>query len=159
METSITSKMVSQQTICGDVENLSLEITRYTEPKLSPSKEKTETKETKNNPIRAREIYCKYFPSQKMAHMKVAVQKRVMMGIKPSRGKSGGKTPRITGKIGITISQLSLPHPRKTKESKSVKRRYRPGTRALQEICKFQKSMELLILKMAFLRVVKELLQ
>ena len=32
MKTSITSETVSQQTICGDAENLSLEITRYTEP-------------------------------------------------------------------------------------------------------------------------------
>ena len=74
--------------------------------------------------------------------------------------KIGGKAPRIRGNIGVkTISQPSLPQPRKTKESKSVKRRYRPGMRALQEICKFQKSMELLIPKMTFLRVVWELLQ
>ena len=35
METSITSEMVSQQTICGDPESLSLEITNDTEPKLT----------------------------------------------------------------------------------------------------------------------------
>ena len=65
METSITSEMVSQQTICGDVENVSLEITGYTEPKLVQSKEKTENKQIMNNLIRARGIYCNYFPSQK----------------------------------------------------------------------------------------------
>ena len=73
METSIISKTVSQQTICGDAENLSLEITRDTEPKLAPSTEKMETKQTKNNSIRARGNYCKYFPSQKMAHTKGTV--------------------------------------------------------------------------------------
>ncbi|KAJ1551866.1 centromeric DNA-binding histone H3-like protein cse4 [Cladochytrium tenue] len=36
------------------------------------------------------------------------------------------------------------------------KRRYRPGTRALQEIRKFQKSTDLLIAKLPFARVVRE---
>ena len=70
METSITSETLSQQTICGDVENLSLEITGYTEPKLAQIKGKTEIKQIKNNLIRARGIYCRYFPSQKMASYK-----------------------------------------------------------------------------------------
>ena len=37
METSITSEVVSQQTICGDPENI--EIANDTEPKLTQSKE------------------------------------------------------------------------------------------------------------------------
>ena len=46
------------------------------------------------------------------------------------------------------------------KKGKKVKmQRYRPGTRALKEIRKFQKSTELLIPKLAFLRLVHELLQ
>ena len=49
METSITSETVSQQTIRGDPESLSLEIINYTEPKLSQSKEKMENEQTKNN--------------------------------------------------------------------------------------------------------------
>ena len=116
--------MVSQQTICGDVENLSLEITGDTELKLAPGKGKMETKQIKNNSIRARGIYCKYFPSQKMAHTKVMVQKRAKMGIQtipqPAQSRSGGKvgsktprggkTPRIRGKIGVkTIPQPFLP--------------------------------------------------
>ena len=49
METSIISETVSQQTICGDPESLSLEITKYTEPKLPQSKEKMKIEQTKNN--------------------------------------------------------------------------------------------------------------
>jgi histone H3 len=37
-----------------------------------------------------------------------------------------------------------------------VRRRYRPGTRALQEIRRFQKSTELLIRKLPFARLVRE---
>ena len=36
METSITSEMVSQQTICGDPENI--EVANDTKPKLTQSK-------------------------------------------------------------------------------------------------------------------------
>ena len=81
METSISSKTVSQWTICGDPESLSLEITKNTEPKLA-SKEKMKIEQTKNNPMQAQDTYFKYFPSQKMAHTKATVRKRAMMGIK-----------------------------------------------------------------------------
>ena len=37
METSITSEMISQQTICGDLENI--EIANDTEPKFTQSEE------------------------------------------------------------------------------------------------------------------------
>ena len=49
METSITNETVSQQTVCGDPESLNLEISKYTEPKLAQSKEKTEIEQTKSN--------------------------------------------------------------------------------------------------------------
>ena len=49
METSITSKMVSQQTICGDTESLNIEITSDTERNLTQSKEKTECEQTEDN--------------------------------------------------------------------------------------------------------------
>ena len=100
--------MVSQPTICGDAENLSLEITGYTETKLAQSKEKMEIMQIKNNLIRARGIYCKYFPSQKMVHTKVMVQKRAIMGIKtipqPTQSKSGRKLmlrhPELEERLG-----------------------------------------------------------
>ena len=61
METSITSERVSQQTICGNPESLSLEISKYTEPKLAQSKEKMEIEQTKNNLMQAREVYFRYY--------------------------------------------------------------------------------------------------
>ena len=65
METSITSKIVSQQTICRDTESLNIEITSDTECNLTQSKEKREIEITKNKLMRARGIYCKCFPPQK----------------------------------------------------------------------------------------------
>lgn len=43
------------------------------------------------------------------------------------------------------------------KKKKKRKYRYRPGTKALKEIRKFQKSTELLIPKIPFLRLVREI--
>eukprot|EP00092_Neocalanus_flemingeri_P105535 GFUD01135295.1.p1 GENE.GFUD01135295.1~~GFUD01135295.1.p1 ORF type:complete len:163 (-),score=38.66 GFUD01135295.1:119-607(-) len=57
----------------------------------------------------------------------------------------------------------SLPVPSKSPKNRSVapgtprKRRYRPGTRALMEIRKFQKSTNLLIPKLPFSRLMREL--
>ena len=49
METSITSEMVSQQTICGDTEGLNIEITNDTEYSLTQSNKKMEIEQTKDN--------------------------------------------------------------------------------------------------------------
>ena len=49
---------------------------------LNYSKEKTELEKTQHNLKQAREVYFKYFPSQKMAHTKATIRKRVMMGIR-----------------------------------------------------------------------------
>ena len=78
METSITSKMVSQPTICGDPESLNLETTNDTEPKLKQSKDQMEIEQTQKNLMKAREVYFKYFSSQRMAHTKSSIQQRVM---------------------------------------------------------------------------------
>ena len=103
-----------------------------------------------------------------MAHTKAMVRKRAMMGVKTgpqshqpcTEREIGVKMPQKGGKIGIkTIPQPSQLQPRKTDAGKTNKRRYRPGTKALREIHRFQKSTELLIPKMAFLLVVIEVLQ
>ena len=57
--------MVSQQTICGNLENI--EIANDTEPKLTQSKEQMEIKQTRKNLIQAQEVYFKSLSSQKMA--------------------------------------------------------------------------------------------
>ena len=61
---------------------------------------------------------------------------------------TGGKAPR---------KELARKAARQPAPSKVVKpHRYRPGTRALMEIRKFQKTPDLLVAKSAFKRVVKE---
>ena len=80
MEMSITSEMISQQTICGD--NESLELNNDVEYNLNYSKEKTKFEKSQNNLKQGREVYFKYFPSQKIACTKATIRKRALMGIK-----------------------------------------------------------------------------
>ena len=87
------------------------------------------------------------------------VQKQAMMGLplvtslkgRTSQGLKG-KTPRI----GVKRLEQIKP---KMEKIPSNKRLFWLGTQALCEIQKFQKSMELLIPKTSFLRLVREILQ
>tara|TARA_Y100000389_G_scaffold201454_1_gene244221 strand:- start:202 stop:615 length:414 start_codon:yes stop_codon:yes gene_type:complete len=71
-----------------------------------------------------------------------------------ARRSTGGKAPR---------KDLAAKAARRTStpwsQVKPKKRRYRPGTVAIREIRKFQKSTELLIRKLPFQRLVKEIAQ
>lgn len=69
-----------------------------------------------------------------------------------ARKASGGKAPR---------KQLATKVPRKSAPAPAVKRphRYRPGTVALREIRKYQKTTDLLIRKLPFQRLVREIAQ
>ena len=80
METSITSETISQQTICRESENI--EIANDTDPKLNQSKDQMEIEQTRKNLMQAQEVYFKYFSSQKMAHTKATVRRRVEAGAK-----------------------------------------------------------------------------
>ena len=62
METSITSEMISQQTICGDNESSNLI------NDMENSKEQTELKRMQNNLKKAREVYFKYISSENGSH-------------------------------------------------------------------------------------------
>lgn len=73
-----------------------------------------------------------------------------------ARKSTGGKAPRKqfatkvarkTGKTGTAPGGVKKPH------------RYRPGTVALREIRKYQKSTDLLIRKLPFQRLVREIAQ
>ena len=69
-----------------------------------------------------------------------------------SRPPVGGKAPRKVGKKTLL--------PRYGKKPRTAKpHRYRPGTVALREIRKFQKSTALLIRKLPFQRLVREIVQ
>ena len=74
-----------------------------------------------------------------------------MARTKQTASKStGGKSPRM---------QLATKAARKSKRTGGVKKphRYRPGTVALREIRKYQKSYDLLIRKLPFQRLVREI--
>ena len=70
-----------------------------------------------------------------------------------ARKSTGGKAPRkqlatkAARKSGPNVQVVKKPH------------RYRPGTVALREIRKYQKSTELLIRKLPFQRLVREIVQ
>ena len=72
---SVTSEMISQQTICGDNEGLNLNTD------IDNSKEQTELERMQNNLKKVGEIHFKYFSLQKMACMKATVWKQAMMGM------------------------------------------------------------------------------
>ena len=75
-----------------------------------------------------------------------------IVNMKPVGKKGKGKAPQIGIKWLDQIRSKSV--------SKVARgRRFRPGTKALREICQFQKSTELLFPKLPFLRVVCEILQ
>jgi histone H3 len=68
-----------------------------------------------------------------------------------ARNSTGGKAP---------IKQLATKAARKSgAQEKKRPHRYRPGTRALQQIRKYQKSTDLLIRKLPFQRLVREITQ
>ena len=75
---------------------------------------------------------------------------------------SGGKAPRSGGQIATKVS-LATKAARKaaTTMTGGVKKphRYRPGTVALREIRRYQKSTELLLRKLPFQRLVREVAQ
>jgi histone H3 len=71
-----------------------------------------------------------------------------------ARKSTGGKAPRK--QLATKAARKSVPQP-----SGGVKKphRYRPGTVALREIRRYQKSTELLIRKLPFQRLVREIAQ
>ena len=108
----------------------------------------TEIEQTDKDLNKARKVYFDLIKMQKMAQMKHSVTKRVVReGKRPPQDESGsGKVPRKEPKV-----QMERRERRKQK--------FRLGTKALREICKFQKSTELLMPKIAFYRLTKEILQ
>ncbi|KAK7282364.1 hypothetical protein RIF29_11062 [Crotalaria pallida] len=70
-----------------------------------------------------------------------------------ARKSTGGKVPRKY--LAAQAARKSAPAPSKVKKP----HRFRPGTVALREIRKYQKSTELLIRKLPFQRLVREIAQ
>ena len=72
-----------------------------------------------------------------------------------ARKSTGGKAPRKT--LAAAAARKSLPA--QTGGIKPKPRRFRPGTLALKEIRRYQKSTELLIRKLPFQRLAREIAQ
>ena len=119
-----------------------------------------EIEQTSKYLMNAWEIYFKYLLSQKMAHTKCSVRRRVVTGEKvlvptqPSPQPSPQPSTQMSEKqqapqIGKAIKKIQ----------KSKVWQFWSGTRALKEIWKFQKTTKLLIPKISFLRVVHEIIQ
>jgi histone H3 len=76
-----------------------------------------------------------------------------------ARKSMGGKAPRK--QIATKAAKKAMPQSGSSQLSSSSKKthRYRPGTVALREIRRYQKSTELLIRKLPFQRLVREIAQ
>ena len=70
-----------------------------------------------------------------------------------ARKSTGGKAPRF--QLAIKAARRSAPALGGIKKP----HRYRPGTVALRKICRYQKSTDLLICKLPFQRLAREILQ
>ncbi|KAJ8086735.1 centromeric DNA-binding histone H3-like protein cse4 [Marasmius tenuissimus] len=66
-----------------------------------------------------------------------------------ARKSTGGKAPRRQSNANASVASTSA--------APAAKRRFRPGTVALREIRKYQKSTDLLIRKLPFSRLVREI--
>ncbi|XP_071321938.1 histone H3-like centromeric protein A isoform X2 [Trachinotus anak] len=71
--------------------------------------------------------------------------------------ETSGSTPRSPRQSRMSVNSLCLPPERAPVSPK--KRRFRPGTKALMEIRKYQKSTDLLLRKGPFSRLVREVCQ
>ncbi|KAJ4851248.1 5-hydroxytryptamine receptor 4 [Turnera subulata] len=103
---------------------------------------------TQADSIRIRRPFCRQAKLVKPETIEMARTKQT------ARKSTGGKAPRkslatkvVMKKHPVTTGGVKKPH------------RYRPGTVALREIRKYQKSTELLIRKLPFQRLVREIAQ
>ncbi|EGN96296.1 hypothetical protein SERLA73DRAFT_185971 [Serpula lacrymans var. lacrymans S7.3] len=78
-----------------------------------------------------------------------------------ARKSTGGKVPRLQLAYKESRKKTGRLMPKTTMSSQGVKKphRFRPGTVALREIRRYQKTTELLIRKLPFQRLVRELAQ
>ena len=75
-----------------------------------------------------------------------------------TKKKKGGKAPRKVPRKNLLTKEQRKKHSPSTGGVKKA-HRYRPGTVALREIRRYQKSTELLIRKIPFQRLVREIAQ
>ena len=136
-----------------------IEIANDTEQTQS-KEQMTEIEQTRKKLIQAQKIYFKYLSSQRMAHTKSSIRRREVNGGKSTlqpQPSSSSTTSTSTSTSELTTVGNT---PQVVKQDKKTKSRcFWPGTKTLREIWRFKKSTELLIHKIAFWRLVKEILQ
>ena len=74
-----------------------------------------------------------------------------------ARKTHGGKTPRK--QLGLKVAKKAIPASSSKAGGVKKAHRFRPGTVALREIRKYQRTTELLIRKLPFQRLVREIAQ
>ena len=137
-------EMMVQEGRSDDLENWALHMIYYNtkdDPSSQPSEEETEAdseseKEDNTNP-------------KVQGNVPLATRPKVTLATRPKATlatRGGGNAPATGGRAPAT-GGVKKPH------------RYRPGTVALREIRRYQKSTELLIRKLPFQRLVREIAQ
>lgn len=83
---------------------------------------------------------------------------RVKQQPKGTKGAKAGASPSTPGRQKLAARKTSgNATPRTAPPTEQRRHRYRPGTRALMEIRKYQKSTDLLVRKLPFARLVREI--
>ena len=98
---------------------------------METNKEQIEFEQKPNQLSKAREIYFKYFSSQKMARTKATVRKQAMMGLPLVTYIKGRTSKGVKGKTPpIRVKRLGKMKPKAGKTPGS-RRQFWPGTQAL----------------------------
>ncbi|KAM7397513.1 hypothetical protein PAMA_005693 [Pampus argenteus] len=126
-------------------------------PKKAPAKKaapakKVAKKTPKKTPVKKAKP-AKKTPVKKAPAKKTAAAKKSKKTKQTARKSTGGKAPRK--QLATKAARKSAPATGGVKKP----HRYRPGTVALREIRRYQKSTELLIRKLPFQRLVREIAQ
>jgi histone H3 len=100
-------------------------------------------------------------PPRSQSSKKRPPKKAAVTPAKAASPKGGAKTPLSASRIGKYYRKRGQKAPRGVAADGTQKKphRFRPGTVALREIRRYQKSTELLIRKLPFQRLVREIMQ
>jgi histone H3/H4 len=87
------------------------------------------------------------------------VRSRKQINPQKNARKVNRRNNTLSDKVNSDTAEKNSPNLGKGGPTTSAKRRYRPGTVALREIRRYQKSTELLILKQPFQRLVRQVVE
>ena len=95
------------------------------------------------------------------SHMQAIQQAAAAAQAARQQKKGGGRVKKNPRRIGGVVVRKALVQKGHQKDvpDRPIKRRFRPGTQALRQIRKYQKSTDLLLRKLPFQRLVREIAQ